>query len=232
MALPLKIDVLLEPELEFANGARDVDPRRGLAASGPVDNRGLRTVRLGLVGLPDDIDAVRLWLKRLDQFTPAYESNSNRFRDWPSLEKALNCRFEVDNRFIRPIEAGVYNTLFRDALTGKSFSELVELFDGRVSSLFGDDAPDCIVVCIKPELGDLRVANPGLTPEERKALEVLRAEEESDQLALFQPSPEELKAAEALYTMADDLLFRTFYRAIKARTMTHDEAVPIQILRR
>ncbi len=32
--------------------------------------------------------------------------------------------------------------------------------------------------------------------------------------------------------MADDLLFRTFYRALKARTMTHDEAVPIQVLRR
>jgi hypothetical protein len=32
--------------------------------------------------------------------------------------------------------------------------------------------------------------------------------------------------------MADDLLFRTFYRAIKARTMMYDEAVPIQILQR
>ena len=117
-------------------------------------------------------------------------------------------------------------------MTGKTFNELVELFDGRISSLFGDDSPDCIIVCIKPELGDLRVANPGLSPEERRALEILRAEEESDQLALFQPSPDELRAAEALYTMADDLLFRTFYRAIKARTMMYDEAVPIQILRR
>jgi hypothetical protein len=93
-------------------------------------------------------------------------------------------------------------------------------------------APACIVVCIKPELGDLRVANPGLTPEERKALEVLRAEEESGQLALFQPSEEEKKAAQELYMVADDLLFGTFYRAIKARAMTHDEAVPIQVLRR
>lgn len=121
---------------------------------------------------------------------------------------------------------------YRAALTGRTFNEQVDHFDGRISGLFGDDSPDCIVVCIKPELGDLRVANPGLTPEERRALEVLRAEEESDQLALFQPSPEERREAEALYTMADDLLFRTFYRAIKARTMMHAEAVPIQILRR
>jgi hypothetical protein len=232
MALPLKIDVLPEPELEFANASRDVDPRRALAKHGPIDDRGLRTIRLGLVGLADDIEAARVWLQRLTQFTPAFEGNSNRFRDWPGLEKALHCRFVTDKAWVRVLDAGLYNTLFKDALTGRTFNELVELFDGRISSLYGDDAPDCILVCIKPELGDLKVANPGLSPEERKALEVLRAEEESDQLALFQPSPEELKQAEALYTMADDLLFRTFYRALKARTMMHDEAVPIQVLRR
>jgi hypothetical protein len=232
VALPLKIDVLPEPQLEFANAARDVDPRRGLGTHGPVDDRGLRSIRLGLVGLPEDVDAAKAWLNRLKQFIAAFEGNSNRFRDWPGLEEALNCKFLVEDRFVRTIEPSVYNTLFKDALTGKTFNELVELFDGRISSLFGDDSPDCIIVCIKPELGDLRVANPGLTPEERRALEILRAEEESDQLALFQPSPDELRAAEALYTMADDLLFRTFYRAIKARTMMYDEAVPIQILRR
>jgi hypothetical protein len=232
MALPLKIDVLPEPEVEFANASRDVDPRRGLAANGPADNRGLKTIRLGLVGLADDIAAARQWIKRLNQFTPAFEGNSNRFRDWPGLKDALNCDFVIDDQFLRPIETAVYNALFKDALTGKSFNELVEMFDGRISSLFGDEAPDCIVVCIKGELGDLRVANPGLSPQERRALEVLRAEEESDQLALFQPSEEEKKAAQALYTVADDLLFRTFYRALKARAMMHDEAVPIQILRR
>ena len=232
MAFPLKIDVLPEPELEFANGARDIDPRRGLLGHGPVDNRGTKTVRVGLVGLPEDVDAARHWISKLDQFIPAYEGNSKRFRNWPGLQKAFNCRFVVEDQFLRPIDASAYQPLFAHALTGRSFDELVELFEGRIGSLYGDDAPDCIVVCIKPELGDLRVANPSLTPEERKALEVLQAEEESQQLALFQPSPEELKAAEALYTMAGDLLFRTFYRAIKAKAMIHDEAVPIQILRR
>lgn len=233
MNLPMKIDVLPEPQLEFANGARDVDPRRGMAANGPADNRGVRNIRLGLVGLAEDVKAALGWIDRLRRFSPAYEGNANRFRNWPGLEGALNCNFVVDDRFVRQIDSAQYNTLFRDALTGKTaFAELVDLFDSKISSLFGDDGPDCIIVCVQPELGDLRVANPGLSPEERRALEVLRAEEESDQLALFQPTPEELKQAEALYTMADDLLFRTFYRALKARAMTHDEAVPIQFLRR
>lgn len=232
MDLKLKINVLPEPEVEFANGGTDVDPRRGLAVNGPVDDRGLRPIRVGLVGLAEDVEAAKNWLLSLHEFRPATERNSNRFRDWPGLRKALGAEFQVDERFVRSIDSATHARLLNGAERGRDFDELVELFEGRISSLFGDDSPDCIVVCIKPELGDLRVANPGLTHEDRRALELLRAEEESDQLALFQPTPEEKKAAEGLYTAAEDLLFRTFYRAIKARVMNHSEAVPIQILRR
>src|SRR5215469_12874080 len=101
MALPLKIDVLLEPKLEFANAGLDVDPRRGLGAHGPVDDRGLRTIRLGLVGLPEDLEAAKAWLLRLKHFIAAFESNSSRFRDWPGLEEALHCGFLVEDRFLR-----------------------------------------------------------------------------------------------------------------------------------
>lgn len=103
----------------------------------------------GGVGLPEDIEVAKVWLLRLKQYMPALEGNSNRFRDWPGLEEALNSNFVIEDRFVRPIEAGVYNTHFRDALIGKSFNELVELFDGRICSLFGDEGPDCIIVCIK-----------------------------------------------------------------------------------
>src|SRR4051794_19118817 len=128
MALPLKIDVLLEPELEFGNGAHGVDPRRGLAANGPVDNRGLRTIRLGLVGLPDDVEAARSWLARLKRYAPALEGNAGRFRDWPGMAAALNCDFVLAEPFVRKIEPESYNVLLKGALTGRSFDELVELF--------------------------------------------------------------------------------------------------------
>src|SRR5260370_5486260 len=121
MALPLKIDVLPEPELEFANAARDVDPRRGLGAHGPVDDRGLRRIRLGFVGLPEDIEAAKAWLNRLGQFIPAFEGNSNRFRDWPGLEDVLNCEFVAEENFFRSIEPSVSNTRFKDALAWESF---------------------------------------------------------------------------------------------------------------
>ncbi len=123
-------------------------------------------------------------------------------------------------------------TLDGSAPTRKVFDELLELFNSKITGLFGDVQPDCIIVCLSPDVADLRISNPGLSPKERRALEVLRQEEEADQLALFAPTPEELDAAEDLRTRADDLLFRTFYRALKARQMTHVSPVPLQILRR
>ncbi|WP_299631770.1 hypothetical protein [uncultured Roseobacter sp.] len=232
MTVQLKIDVLHEPMLEFSNGELDVDPRRALPLSGPSDNRGEKVIRLGFVGLADDVRAATEWFSRLEQFMPAQEKNSQRYRDWPGLKSALNARFEIDERQKRIIDSSKYQLLVSEAHRGQKFGELVELFEDAIASLYGDEAPDCIVLCIKPELGDLRAANPGLSPEERHALEMVRAEEESDQLALFQPTPEELEAASALQTMADDLLFRTFYRALKARIMSDNQAVPVQIIRR
>ena len=232
MSLPLKINVLREPELSFGEGKTDVDPRRGLTKNRPADFCGERSIRLGLVGLSDDVLAAKTWLAGFSEFRPAQEKNSNRFRKWPGLSKALGATFDVEDRHIRKIDKGAYSKFMSTARKGSGFQDLVDLFSDRIEGLFGDDGPDCVIVCVPPELGDLRAANPSLSPEEKRALEYLRQEEQSDQLALFQPTPEELKEAEALYTMADDLLFRTFYRALKAKVMLLDNAAPIQVLRR
>jgi hypothetical protein len=232
MTIPIKIKCLPEPELQFSNGRRDVDPRRALAAHRPVDHRGLRTIRLGLVGLPEDIAAARPWIAGLQAFKAARERNARRFRDWPGAEKALGTSFEIDEAFVRKIDESQFDRLFRERLSGSEFDSLVELFENPLTSMFGDVRPDCIVVAIPDALGDLRVQNPELTAKERKALEILKREEESLQGDLFAPTNEELAAAEALRTTAEDLLFRSFYRALKAKVHKYENAVPIQVLRR
>ena len=114
----------------------------------------------------------------------------------------------------------------------EKFDDLLELFDAKIQGFFGDARPDCIIVCLPDELADMRISNPKLSAREREALERLQREEEQEQMSLFQPTPEELKAAEELRTQAEDLLFRTFYRALKARIMTHQNPVPVQVIRR
>ncbi|HEY9226042.1 MAG TPA: hypothetical protein VIP11_05310 [Gemmatimonadaceae bacterium] len=230
--MKIKIECLPEPKLAFGAGAKSVEPRRALASSGPVDAGRMHEIRLGLVGPESDVRAARGWLSRLGYFMPAREGNASRYRDWPGADRALGVRFLIEDRFVRALDQTRLDLALAKGATKDGFEDLVDLFDARIQGLFGDVRPDCIIVCLPEDIGDLRVENPGLSAEERKALERLRAEEEDDQLALFQPSPEELKAAEELRTQADDLLFRTFYRALKARVMTHVNPVPLQVLRR
>src|SRR5205814_3041979 len=104
--------------------------------------------------------------------------------------------------------------LFRERIGGEDFDALVELFEGPISSMFGDVRPDCIVVCVPDALGDLRVQNPELSGKERRALEILKREEENAQGDLFAPSEEELAEAEALRTTGAAWRFRPFYGAV------------------
>lgn len=231
--MKIKIEVLPEPKLTFGQGKTGLEPRRILAKAGPADAGRKSVVRLAVVGTGADVAAARTWLNKLNGFLPANEGNSVRYREWPGAPAALGVQFVIDDRFVRPVDDARLELARAKGLTSKEgFDDLLDLFDGRIKGLLGDGGPDCIVVCLSEEAADLKIENPGLSPAERRALEQLRAEEESQQLTLFAPTPEELKAAEELRTQADDLLFRTFYRALKARTQEHVNAVPIQILRR
>ena len=230
--MKVKIECLPEPKLSFGGGRTGLEPRRVMTNAGPVDGGRMFEIRLALVGPQADVVAARQWLTRLNQFMAAREGNSQRYRDWPGATKALGVQFLIEDRFVRPVDQVRFDQAIQRKLPTETFEDLLDLFDGRIQGLLGDGGPDCIVVCLPVEVADLRIENPGLNYQERRALERLRAEEESDQLSLFQPSPEELKAAEDLRTQADDLLFRTFYRALKTRTMHHVNPIPLQVLRR
>jgi hypothetical protein len=226
----IAIEHLAEPELLFCNGKRGVEPRRAL--NGQQRGAAEHSVRLGLVGPPGDVAAVRVWLERLDGFQVARESNARRYRNWPGARAALDTNFVVPDKFIRALDAAAVADALARVKRGTGFETLLDLFTSQITGLFRDGGPSVIVVCLPEEIADLRVDNPGLSAIERQALERLQAEEESSQMSLFQPTPEELQAAADLRIQADELLFRTFYRALKARCMQHQNAVPIQVIRR
>ena len=231
--MKVKIECLPKPKLAFGLGKAGLEPRRVMAKAGPVDGGRIDEIRLALVGLEGDVRAARPWISRLNNFMAAREGNSARYRDWPGAPSALGVHFIVEDRFVRPLDQARLDLATKKGLTKDGFEELLlDLFDGRIQGSLGDGSPDCIVVCLSEDIADLKIENPGLTLHERRALELLRAEEESEQLRLFCPTPDELKAAEELRTQADDLLFRTFYRALKARAQNHLNPVPVQVLRR
>lgn len=226
----ITIEHLSEPELLFANGKRGIEPRRAL--NGATRGTAEHSIKLGLVGPPDDVAAVRKWLERLGTFQVAMEGNARRYRNWPGSRAALDTDFVVLDRFVRALDGAAVTDALTRVRRGTGFETLLDLFSAQITGLFRDGGPSCVLVCLPEEIADLRVDNPGLSSIERQALERLQVEEESSQMSLFQPTPEELRAAEDLRIQADELLFRTFYRALKARCMQHQNAVPIQVIRR
>jgi hypothetical protein len=232
MKMSVEIEILPEPEISFAAGKVGVDPRAMMVRYGAADKSPGKDIRLGLVGAPAEIEIAKRWLAHLNLMSVAFERNGQRYRDWPGGQHAFGVNFALDDRFVRIVDQGRLDLAFAEPAQVRRFDALLDLFDGRIQSLFGDVHPDCIIVCLPDELADLKISNPRLSEIERAALERLQEEEEGEQLSLFQPTPEELSAAEELRTQAEDLLFRTFYRALKAHVISQPNAVPIQVMRR
>lgn len=231
MKTNLRIEHLPEPELIFGANTLGVEPKLAMARSGAADHGRTKEIRIGLVGLPSDTKTAGQWLNCINNMAIAKEKSARRFKDWPGLNKAFGCRFIIEERYLRNIDSEKYDSALRKSESEK-FEELLEMYDARIQSLFGDSRPDCIVVCLPDELGDLRISNPRLSQREKDALLNLQREEEQAQMSLFTPTPEEMKAAEELRTQAEELLFRSFYRALKAKIMTHQNPVPVQVIRR
>ena len=206
--MEVRIDCLREPDSEFGYGARGPEPKRVLKANGPLDRQeSPEIIRLGLVGPSAEIEKCSS-LAPAVQWTPiSTEGNSRRFRDFPGAPRALCARFEIDSRFVRPLDDKRFDFAIASGNIADKFEGLLDLDDGRISSLFTDKRPDCVLVCFPEEVATLRIANPRLTEKERHALERLQAEEESAQLSLFAASPEEQQLAAELRPQAEELLF-------------------------
>ena len=153
---------------------------RTRAEARPQNQRSARSaespeiIRLGLVGPAAEVEAARGWLPRLNGLLVSTEGNSRRFRDYPGAPRAFAARFEVDSRFIRLLDNSRLQFALASRPGGDRFENLLELYDGRISSLFTDKRPDCILVCLPEELATMRIANPRLNEAERRALERCR----------------------------------------------------------
>jgi hypothetical protein len=229
----MRIELLGEPEIELAPDTLGLNPKEVLPSFRRSESR---TFRLGLVTpVLEDVALVREWLRRMGGLLVANEGNSKRFRNFPGTKTAFGCEFAVPDEFVRVLDATRY-TLAVSQLsphpTRDAFEELLALYSSAASSLFSDLRPDCVLVCFPEEIAALRVANPTLSYKERTILERLQDEEDSEQLSLFEPSEEEKNIAAELLPQAEELLYRNFHRALKAKCMCLPNPVPLQVMRR
>jgi len=232
--MKMRLEDLGEPRLEFGYRTYGVDPKYVLSEAGPlssIQESGTKTIELGLVCLSGEVDAVRRWFARMHRLIVSNETNALRFREFPGVEKAFCCRFNIPNHFIQRLDERQYQEMAAQP-THVRFDQLLKLYGDKIRSLFSDRRPACVLVCFPEEVAALRVANPRLSFKERAALERLQKEMDDEQLSLFEPTEEEKKLAAELLPQAEELLFRNFHRALKARCMMELNSVPLQVIRR
>ena len=89
--MDVRIECLLEPDLEFGGGSFGPEPKRFLKTAGPFDRQETpEIIRLGLVGPAVEVEAAKRWLPRLNGMLVSTEGNSRRFRDYPGALRAFS----------------------------------------------------------------------------------------------------------------------------------------------
>lgn len=161
----MKVTLLREPQLEFANGARHIDPRHGLTDYGPVDaaDPSVRVLRVGMIGTRQALDGLHNWLDRCRSPIASKPSHlGHLFVPWPGFDtgSAFRASLVFDGRLERTLKERDIKALEglspRDAV-----NRAVALYEAELEAL--DEEPQCDVIL---------VARPDVLPE--------RAESRSD----------------------------------------------------
>lgn len=229
--MSIRLSVLSEPLLEFGGGECGVDPRAAIRKSGAYMTFGNSTtpIQLGLVCPVEEATAIRAWFSVIRRLVMGDESNAYRFIDFPGTERAFGCTYEFPDQFVRTIDAREFAA--QDAKNpAAKFDGLLDLYTGKIESLFNDVRPRVVIVALRESEAELRVINPRLSAEERAVLQHMQRDDNA-QAELFAPDPQELKRLAELKPQAEELLFRNFYRALKARLMQLPNSIPLQVVR-
>lgn len=230
----ITIDLLNEPELEFGQGVRAVDPKAALSKAGPFlcATGGVSpTIPLGLIAPFHEAKAIKRWFERMQGLLLSNESNSLRYARFPGLNQAFGVKYSIEPHSIVTLDSRRLGLALAEPSSTARFDALLELYVEAVASLCGDTAPKAIIVFFPEDVAELRVQNRLLSEEERRVLQRIIREENDPQMNLFDQGEPKEKITDLL-PQATELLERHFHRAFKARVMSLPNAVPTQVIRR
>jgi hypothetical protein len=198
----MNVTILDEPDLEFANGSRHIDPRSGITNYGPADasETSVRTIKVGIIGIKEAIEGVKGWLDRCREPIAAKQSHlSHLYIPFPGFDTSVGYRSTIvwNSRLERILDRrAVASLASMSPLT--AVQAAVELYDQELTAL--NEEPNCDVVI---------VCRPDVLPEREEAA----ADPERPWL---EPKPQPLGF--------------DFHELLKARSLRSSR--PIQIIRR
>lgn len=103
----MNLEFLNEPELAFGGERRHIDIRFGLSSYGPLDveaETAPKRIRVGIVGTPQNVEHLRLWLEKCrEELPPKRSRQPNLFPPFPGFSdhRAFQSSLVLDDRFCR-----------------------------------------------------------------------------------------------------------------------------------
>jgi len=226
MSLRFELREFPSPKLEFGGSGDFEDPRLGLTVSGPFDLRfgAARSERVcvGVVGPVEMIDAVRSWLIR-SQSELSDPPSVQAYPVYPGFQHIFRSKLSVADNWTVTLNETLLAAALADPHQNRRFEQVLELYAAGIRHLAKLESvrPDVVICCLSDEVVlKCRSVTRLLTKEEKKEAEAIKKRKANLQYDLFE-------SAAIDEPQPEDLLFRDFRRALKARAM--EVGMPIQV---
>ena len=227
--MEIKILEIDPTELEFGGPVgKSTDPKVGLREAGPFDLRfggaQLKEVRIGLVGTIAMNEKALEWLKRCENHIPTTMKNTQQYPDFDGFEQIFRSKISTNPLWTYTVDDNSLNKALAIINDYDRFEAVLNLFSEGIQKLaeLETNKPN-ITICALPEsvLDACRNVEKKLSKLQKKiATQIVTSRKKGlgIQLSLFdQPEVDN----------AEDLLYRDFRRALKARAIM--AKMPIQI---
>ena len=203
----MKADYIQEPYLFFGNG-KSICPRVGIAELNVYDTvieARKNQLLLGIIGIEEDIENLKIWLRRFESYIPANPKGKQKglFKPFPGFnqDKGFCAKLIYDSNYERVLSPNDIKKILKESDRDKRVLDAVELFGENIGFL--SDVKNCdVIICIVPKSFEGKIVK-------------------------------ENKDDEPVESNADDNeepeLELNFRRALKAKAMKHN--TPIQLLR-
>lgn len=203
----MNVDYIQEPHLFFGKG-KCICPREGISGLDVYDTvqeARKNQLLVGIVGLEEDVENLKSWLKRFEGYIPASPKGKQKglFKSFPGFnqDKGFCANFIYGSNYERIISPNDTKSILKESNGDKRVLNAVELFGENIGFL--SDIKNCdVIVCIIPKSFEGKIVK------ENKEDEPVEANAEDND------EPE---------------LELNFRRALKARAMRYN--TPIQIVR-
>jgi hypothetical protein len=167
----MNLTLIHEPDLEFADGGRHLDPRFGVLRYGPLDagvDHEPRFIEVGIIGTNDTIEKLCDWLEACRNPRPGKQTRlRNLFPDFPGFagDTTFQAELVFDSGFDRVLKIRELRAVMRES-ANTSRRNVCDVLLNELSVLVESHRPGVVLIALPLEV--LERVEPGTGRGRRK----------------------------------------------------------------